>query len=50
MGPIKKDFIGIWSRMKAKTNNEVPKNGASSKSDGPWALGWKNRTRLHPKL
>ena len=49
MGPMK-DFIGIWSRMKAKTNNKMLKNGASSKSDGPWTPGWRNRTRLHPKL
>ena len=50
MGPIKKDFTGIWSRRKAKTNNKMLKNGASRKSDGPWAPGWRSRTRLHPKL
>lgn len=51
MGPIRKDFTGIWSRTKAKTNNKRLKNGAGrGKSDGPWPTVRRNRTRLHPTL
>lgn len=36
MSPIRKDFIGIWSRAKAKTNHKKLKNGdGRKKSDGP---------------